>query len=105
MIRDLLSIRFIRHAFVLQAGSFIQFGISFVGSVLVARLLGPDQYGVWALAGALVGIFGLFLDWGQGVGSLVLFAKAFAKGDTDEMRRIGGFYIKTTLLLYLLIGL
>lgn len=105
MFRDLTQTNFFRHASILQMGSFVQFGISFAGSILIARLLGPDQYGVWALAIVLVGMFGLLLDWGQGAGSLVLFAKAFARNDLEEMRRIGGFYIKITLLLFAFIGL
>lgn len=105
MFEQMLKTRFFRHASILQAGSFVQFGISFVGSIAIARLLGPDQYGVWAIAIALAGIFALFLDWGQGGGAMVLFSKAYAKGDAQEMRNIGGFYIRTTILLYAGVGL
>ncbi|MDO8558269.1 MAG: oligosaccharide flippase family protein [bacterium] len=101
---DFIRTKFFRHASVLQAGSFVQFGISFAGSVLIARLLGPDQYGVWALAIALAGIMGLSLDWGQLSGLLILFSRASAEGNHERMRDAGSRYIKITLLLYLCVG-
>lgn len=105
MFRKFIKTQFFRHASILQIGSLAQFGVSFIGSVLIARLLGPEQYGIYALAVALAGIFGLFLDWGQGAGSLILFSKAHAEGNQEEMQRVGAFYLKTTLRLYILIGI
>src|SRR5207237_3896 len=96
---------FVFQASILQVGAFGQFGISFVSSLLIARLLGPSGYGVWALATALSGIVGLLLDFGQANSSLIQFSEAFARRDKDASARVAATYFKSLAVLYLFIGL
>src|SRR5437867_8334284 len=104
MMRALVRTTFFRHASILQAAGFLRFAISFIGSVLIARLLGPNTYGTYALAVAFMGMLGLLLDAGQGSGALILFARALAQNSRERMREAGSAYFKTVWLLYVCIG-
>lgn len=103
-IREFFHTAFFRDASILQVGGFVQFAISFMGSITVARLLGPDGYGAFALAGALAGFFGLGLDAGQGQTVLVHFSRAYAAGEREEAARVAAFYVKATILIWICIG-
>ena len=41
-------------------------GAALVSNIVLARLLFPDDFGIFALAGTVIGIVGAFTDWGTG---------------------------------------
>ena len=49
--------RGIKNASYLAAGNIVSQLISFVGLIYIARLLGPDDYGVYVTVGAFVSLF------------------------------------------------
>jgi O-antigen/teichoic acid export membrane protein len=51
----------IKNASYLATGNILSQAISFVGFIYIARLLGPDHYGVYVTVGAFVGIFDILL--------------------------------------------
>jgi O-antigen/teichoic acid export membrane protein len=53
--------RGIKNASYLAAGNIISQIISFVGVIYIARLLGPDDYGIYVTVGAFVGFFEIIL--------------------------------------------
>ena len=51
----------IKNASYLAAGNIFSQIISFVGVIYIARLLGPDNYGIYITVGAFVGFFEIIL--------------------------------------------
>ena len=54
----------LKNASYLTVGHFLSMGISFIGLIYIARLLGPKDYGIYATVGAFVGIFDLITIYG-----------------------------------------
>lgn len=96
---------FLRHAALLQLGSFLQYGVGAILPIAVARFLGPGQYGVWALISALSGLFVLFFDVGQRNGTIVLAAAAYARHDREGFVGALRSYLKTTVVVFLVLGI
>jgi len=53
--------RGIKNASYLAAGNLITQIISFIGFIYIARMLGPDNYGIYVTVGAFVGLFDILL--------------------------------------------
>ena len=54
-------IRGIKNASYLAAGNFIVQVITFIGFIYIARMLGPNDYGIYVTVGAFVGMFDILL--------------------------------------------
>jgi O-antigen/teichoic acid export membrane protein len=89
-----------------RSGSFFAFGMSLstailsIGSIVAARLLGPELYREYTLV--LVGpqLLFLFTDLGINQGIIKLTANLRAQGDNDKISRI----VNTGILLRILAG-
>ncbi len=89
-----------------RSGSFLAFGMSLatvilsIGSIVAARLLGPELYGQYTLV--LVGpqLLFLFTDLGINQGIIKLTADLRAQGEMDRVAKI----VNTGLLLRILVG-
>ncbi len=94
---------FVRRTVTLQAGSFagnvIQAGIG----VVIARLLQPEMFGVYALALGMAGITSLIIGMGIQEAVSSLLGRAYAQGDKKEVENILGFMFKITFLAALLV--
>ena len=62
--------------------------ISAVGAIIIARLLGPDLYGLYAVALAAPGLIAVFRDWGVPAAITRFTAQYKAENRTDEIRSI-----------------
>jgi len=104
--------RSVRGSLVLFIGNFAATAISAITLILIARLLGPTDYGVYSLALVIPGLLQLFL--GLGVSTSVIRYSAYynSLGKPDEAKRftINGIYfiwltgLVLTAISYILAG-
>jgi O-antigen/teichoic acid export membrane protein len=104
-IRSLFRYNFVKDTAILQAGTFISTGLSFAASVVFARVLGPEDYGIYALIFAFVGLIEIFMNWGADYATITLLAEAWARRDKEEIKNIIVFFVKTSLIISFTIGL
>ena len=90
--------QFVRGSLILFLGNFLATANNAVAVILIARMLGPNLYGLYTLALVLPGLFQLFI--GLGVNSAVVRYAAFhaTTGRVDEAKR---FTRNATLFLAL----
>ncbi len=79
--------RFVRGSLILFLGSFFSTANNAVAVILIARLLGPNQYGLYTVALIMPGLLQLFI--GLGVNSAVVRYAAYhaTVGNADEAKR------------------
>lgn len=90
--------KFVRDTLALQVGRIANTGISFGSSVLIARLMGPQAYGEWALAASFFAIWQSFNLTGVGYSTITRLSAAVGARDAEEALNLLGFYIKMSLL-------
>lgn len=103
-IRELSRKKFIQDVSILQCGLFVSMGISAVVSVIFARLLGADNYGLYALIFSFVGLISVLMDMGEGYAVLTLLPAAYAKKDKQEIKNLLGYFIYIGLLISSVVG-
>src|SRR3989344_7432170 len=90
---------FVKNLVFFQAGNFAaNFTQALVG-VFIARLLQPENYGIYSLAFSLSGFVAVFLGFGAQGASTTLLSEAYAKDDKEEVKKILAFLTKITLIL------
>ncbi len=92
--RRFLQRKFVRDTLALQVSKLISVGISFVSSVLIARLMGPGAYGEWALVASFVAIWQSFNLTGIGPSTVTRLSAAVGANNADEALNLMAFYIK-----------
>jgi len=103
-----LRSKFARDTVILQAGDVFNMGASFLASILLARMLGPSGYGVYALIIALWGILSFAGDLGLAPATITQLAEALAARDRAGAAEHCGYFLKLSLILGLsttLVGL
>jgi len=96
--------KFIQDSAILQAGSVFSIGLSFLTSVLYARILGVSGYANYALIFAFVNLTSIFMNLGTNQTILTLLPEAFVKEKKEQVKDILTYYIKMTLLISLIVG-
>jgi len=102
--KDLIRISFVQDVSILGIGKFLSILLSVASSIILARLLQPELYGIYGLIFAFVGLIGIFMSWGGDFASLTLLAEAYAKKDKQEIKNILTYFIKITLLAICIVG-
>ncbi len=92
-LRAFLGIRFVRDVLTLQAGTGVYMVGTFVASIVVARVLGPDAFGAYAIALSVVGTVTALTSLGQGGTLLVFFSEEHGKRDMRGMSIVLRNYI------------
>jgi len=103
--KDLIKISFVQDVGILEIGKFFFIFFGIIGSVVLARLLHPELYGVYGLIFAFVGLVGVFMSWGGNYTSLTLLSEAYAKKDKQEVKNILTYFVKITFLAIGIIGI
>ena len=96
--RRFLQRKFVRDTLALQVSKLVSVGISFVSSVLIARLMGPSEYGEWALVASFVAIWQSFNLTGIGPSTVTRLSAAVGAQNADEALNLMAFYVKIALL-------
>jgi len=78
----------VRGSFFLISGAFIATIVSAISAIVVARLLGPELYGQYALSLVVSQMFVLFAGFGIGQGIIKFASSLRAEGRTDDALRI-----------------
>lgn len=103
IILQLRQNRFIRNVATLQAGSFagsvIQAGIG----IIIARLLQPELFGIYALAFGMASMTTLIIGMGIQEAVSSLLGRAYAQKDKAEIENILGFMLKLTFFAVLIV--
>jgi len=81
-------IRGLKNASYLGIGHFLSMAISFVGFIFVARLLGPNDYGIYATVGAFVGMFDIITVYG--------INKVVLREGAKDLSQMSNYLEKTT---------
>jgi O-antigen/teichoic acid export membrane protein len=89
----LLRLRFVRDLATLQIGQIFSMGCGMLTSILYARFLGLEGYGLYAVVLALTGMIGPFTNLGQQQTTLTFFAEAYGRKDAAGMRSVLRYYI------------
>lgn len=95
----LFKIKFVKDTLILQAGTLVIMGTNFATSVLLARTLQPERYGIYALVFSLYGLIGLFGNVGVGQATVTRLAEAYAKGDEEEITNLLAFFVKMSAIM------
>lgn len=105
-IRELISLPFIQKSAVFQIGSVGAMLIQAAAGVVLARVLGPDQYGRYALIMSLAAIGSVFLGAGATDAIAPVASRAHHAGDNQGVRDtfsfLGSFVLVTALGVSLL---
>lgn len=94
---------FVRNVVTLQAGSFFGNAIQALVGILLARLLQPELFGVYALAFGLASATTLIIGMGIQEATSSLLGGAYAQKDKKEVEDILGFMFKITCVATLLV--
>jgi len=103
-LKGLIKTSFVKDVSLLQISNFFSIFVGAISSIILARLLHPEMYGVYGLIFAFVGVIGIFMNWGADYAGLTLLAEAYAKKDREEIINILAYYIKLTLFVILVVG-
>ncbi|MBT5237315.1 oligosaccharide flippase family protein [Candidatus Peregrinibacteria bacterium] len=87
------QIKFVRDIATMQIGQIVTTGSGFLASILFARLLGLQGYGVYAIVLAFTGLLGFITNLGQQTTALTFFAEAYGKKDTTRMKEVLHYYL------------
>ena len=79
--------------------------IAVLTAFILARILGPEQYGFYALVIALAGTINVFQEFGVGQGAVNLLARARARSDSDQAKDILKFFFVMSAFGLLTTGL
>jgi len=94
---------FVRNIAMLQMASFGGTIIQAVIGIVIARLLQPELFGVYALAIGMASMTSLILGMGIQEAVSSLLGRAYAREDKAEVENILGFMLKITFLAALIV--
>ena len=100
-----LKHHFVKDVLTLQAGTIIGTALSFLASLVMARVFKPELYGQYVLVFALVGLFGLLMNFGEETAATSLLAEAYNRRDRQKILEVVAYYFKVPLLVFLTVGL
>jgi len=103
--KDFIKVSFVQDVGILEIGKFFSIFLNIASSVILARLLHPELYGVYGLIFAFVGLVVIFISWGGNFASLTLLSEAYAKKDKQEVKNILTYFVKITLLAICIVGI
>lgn len=107
-VRAVLGLRripFVRDVLTIQAGSLLFMLAGFVSSILFARLLGIERYGVYAVALAFAGTVNALLNIGQGQSLYVFFSEAYGRKDVRGMAAVLRNFVNIACINIVLLGI
>jgi len=94
----LFKIKFVKDTLFLQAGTVVAIGANFITSVVLARILQPERYGIYALVFSLYGLIGLLANVGVGPATVTRLAEAYARKDEEEVTNLLAFFVKMSAI-------
>ncbi len=99
---SLLRSKFVQDTITLQAGRLVLTAVGFATFVVVARLLGPEQYGLYQTALVMHGLLLTFDLTGLGPSTITRLSEAVAACDRSQARALMGYFLQMSLLVAVL---
>lgn len=96
---NFISRQFVKDTAILQMGTIFMIGVSAITSVIFARLLLPEKYGIYNLAFTFAGLVSVFMNWGADKAALTLFSEAYENKDSQEIKNILAYFIKISAVI------
>lgn len=103
-IKNWRNISFVQDTAIMQASNVFTTLVSIAASILFARLLLPEQYGMYRVVFSFAGIILIFISLGIDSSMSVFLSEAYVKKDKKEIAKIIAYFIKATLVISILIG-
>ena len=103
--KDFIRISFVQDVGILGIGKVFSIFLGAISSIILARLLKPELYGIYGLVFAFFGLVGILMNWGGVFASLTLLSEAYTKKDKQEVKNILTYFVKVTLLAICIIGI
>ncbi len=104
-IRDFIKISFVKDVGILQVERVAYIILGIANSVVLARILGPESYGLYGLMFAFVGLVNILMGWGGYSATLTILTQAYTKNDEKEVLNILSYFMIITLLAIAAVGL
>lgn len=102
VVRTLLKIRFIRNVLTFQISTVVTMLTGLLSSVIYARILGVEQYGLFAVVSAFAGLLTIVAGWGQDATLATFLAEAVGKKDPTRTRAVLRYFLQSTLIAILI---
>jgi O-antigen/teichoic acid export membrane protein len=97
--RNFSTSKFVREVSILQVGKSLSLVAGFVGTVVFARLLGPSQYGIYAIIISLAGVISALINFGVWPSTVTLISEAAGRGDRQEVKNLIIYFLKIQLVV------
>ena len=93
--------KFVRNTAILQAGSMAGNVLQAGAGIIMARILQPETFGIYALSFSLAGILSIFLGVGAQDAVITILSGAYARKDAEEISSALAFLAKMTVIVSL----
>ncbi len=97
-ILGLHRIPFVRHAATFQIGSIVMTATGLISSVLYARLLGIEQFGLFAVVSSFTGVICIIASFGQETTLVTFLSEAVGRKNKTDIETVLRYFIQSTLL-------
>ncbi|GAB4572849.1 MAG: hypothetical protein Kow0077_13480 [Anaerolineae bacterium] len=98
-LRRLLRSKFVQDTITLQAGTMALTFVTAASFVIVVRVLGPEQYGVYQLVLTMFGLLMTLNLTGLRPSTVTRLAEAVGAGDRERIRDLMGFFLQASALV------
>lgn len=92
----LRKVPFVQSVATFQAGSIAMTLIGFASSIVYARFLGVEQYGVYAVVSSFAGLVGIVGSFGQETTLVTFLAEAAGKRHEEEIHRVLRYFLQSS---------
>lgn len=96
---------FVRDVFTLQIGTFFSLILSLVASIVFARVLGAERYGVYVLIFVFTSLVSIFTNIGSAYTLLTLLPEAYVRKDKQEVCNILTYFLKINFFFTFFVNL
>ncbi len=96
-IKQVIQRPFVKDLIGLEINAFFYTLIVGIASILLARFLGRDQYGLYVLAFAMAGLLGQVFQLGNSQTLVTLLSEGYGKNSKSEIASAIGWYLKVNL--------
>ena len=86
----------------MQVGTIFSTLVSISASILLARILLPDQYGTYRIVFSFAGIILLFLSWGVENATPIILSEEYSKQNKAEIKNVITYFFKTNFYILIL---
>ncbi|MBI2062344.1 MAG: oligosaccharide flippase family protein [Candidatus Yanofskybacteria bacterium] len=90
---------FVKNVAFYQVGDFTANAAQALIGVFIVRLLGAENYGIYALAFSLSGFVSIFLGLGARDATTIVLSESYAQNDRNRAKEVLGFLVKMTFIM------